>query len=74
MRKTKEQFIGRTLEVWQPRASKLLTPEDARQIAENVTGFFHILAEWDAAEQHTMSQIAQTETDTAHHSTRKCLK
>ena len=31
------------------RASETL-PEDARQIAENVTGFFTILAEWSRAE------------------------
>jgi hypothetical protein len=74
MRETKEQFIGRTLEVWQPRTSKLLTPEDARQVVENVAGFFRILTEWDAAEQRTASQIAETKTDTAHHPTRKCLK
>ncbi len=46
MRETKRQFIDRTLEVWQPRTSRALTREDARQIAENVTGFFRILLEW----------------------------
>jgi hypothetical protein len=33
------------------RASETL-PEDARQIAENITGFFTILAEWSRAEMH----------------------
>ena len=41
--------LERTLQVWQPRASKALTYEDARQIFENVTGFFKILKEWEAA-------------------------
>ena len=72
MRGTKEQFIDRTLEVWQPRTSKVLTGEDARQIAENVTEFFQILTEWEAAEQRTTGQIAEAETDIAHHPARKC--
>jgi hypothetical protein len=36
----------RTREISQPRAGRKLTDEDVRQIAENVTGFFSILAEW----------------------------
>jgi hypothetical protein len=38
-----------THKVWQPRIGRNLTDEDARQIAENVTGFFAILAEWSRA-------------------------
>ena len=33
-----------------PRLGRDLSREDARQIAENVTGFFAILAEWSRAE------------------------
>ena len=36
--------------VWQPRTGRNLTDEDARQINENVTGFFALLAEWSRAE------------------------
>jgi hypothetical protein len=39
-------LIDRTRKVWQPRIGRNLTDEDARQISENVTGFFAILAEW----------------------------
>ena len=42
----KDELIGRTREVWQPRLGRDLSPEDARQIAANVTGFFSVLAEW----------------------------
>lgn len=38
-----------TRKVWQPRVRRKLTDEDARQIAENVTGFFAVLAEWSRA-------------------------
>ncbi len=41
-----DNLIDRTREVWQPRIGRNLTDEDARQISENVTGFFTILAEW----------------------------
>jgi hypothetical protein len=43
--------VDRTREVWQPRLGRDLSREDARQIAENVTGFFAILAEWSRAER-----------------------
>lgn len=43
--------IARTRQIWQPRIGRDLTDEEARQIAENVTGFFAILAEWSHAER-----------------------
>jgi hypothetical protein len=46
----KDELIGRTREVWQPRLGRDLSCEDARQIAANVTGFFSVLAEWSRAE------------------------
>jgi hypothetical protein len=48
-----DDLIDRTIELWQPRLRRALTREDARQIAENVTGFFSILAEWSKAESAT---------------------
>jgi hypothetical protein len=44
-------LIDRTRAVWQPRLGRDLSHEDARQIVENVTGFFAILSEWSQAEQ-----------------------
>ena len=44
-------FLDATRALWQARASRPLTSEDARQIAENVTGFVQILLQWDAAER-----------------------
>ena len=41
----------RTLAVWRPRTSDPLSEEDARKIAENVTGFFTVLLEWQAREE-----------------------
>jgi hypothetical protein len=45
-----DNVIDRTREVWKPRLGRDLSREDARQIVENVTGFFAILAEWSRAE------------------------
>ena len=45
-----DNLIERTRRVWQPRLGRDLSREDARQIVENVTGFFAILAEWSRAE------------------------
>ena len=56
-----EQLIEHTLEVWQPRTSLSLTREDARQIVENVTGFFRLLLAWDAEAQRKATMTTPTE-------------
>jgi hypothetical protein len=45
-----DNLIDQTIAVWEPRLRRDLSREDARQIAENVTGFFNVLAEWSRAE------------------------
>jgi len=45
--------IDRTRTVWEPRIGHILTDDDARQIAANMTGFFSILAEWAQLETPT---------------------
>ena len=47
--------VRTTLRLWQPRASRALSQEDARVIAENLVGFFRVLVEWDANERSSGS-------------------
>jgi len=42
--------IAHTMDFWKARSRRTLSEEDARQMVENVTGFFRILSEWAAAE------------------------
>jgi hypothetical protein len=51
MKKSDDNLIDRTLEVWQPRNANRLSDEDARAILENVKGFFTLLLEWETNEQ-----------------------
>ena len=51
MKKSEDNLIDRTLEVWQPRNAQRLSDEDARAILENVKGFFTLLSEWETNEQ-----------------------
>ena len=51
MKKSEDNLIDRTLEVWQPRNGQRLSDEDARAILENVTGFFTLLLEWETNQQ-----------------------
>ena len=51
MKKSDDNLIERTLEVWQPRNADRLSDEDARAILENVKGFFTLLLEWETNEQ-----------------------
>jgi hypothetical protein len=48
-----DNLFDRTRKVWQPRIGRDLTNEDARQITENISGFFSILAQWSRAEMLT---------------------
>ena len=45
-----DNLIDQTIALWQPRLRRDLSREDARQIVENVTGFFNILTEWSREE------------------------
>jgi hypothetical protein len=45
-----DDLIDRTIGLWQLHSQRDLSREDARQIVENVTGFFSILQEWSRAE------------------------
>jgi hypothetical protein len=49
-RAANDNLIERTRNLWQPRLGYDLSREDARQITENVTGFFELLAKWSRAE------------------------
>lgn len=53
MEKTKEDFIYETLKLWQSRTPRQLDREDARQISENIAGFFGLLLEWENAERQS---------------------
>jgi hypothetical protein len=46
-----ESFLEATIEFWQPSAHRNLTREDAREIVENMTGFFRVLRQWREAER-----------------------
>jgi len=52
------QLIARTRETWQPRATCPLSDEDAREIAENVMGFFRLLLEWEVRENERTAREA----------------
>jgi hypothetical protein len=49
--KSKDELIRWTRQVWEPRIGHDLNREDARQISENLAGFFSTLAEWARAEK-----------------------
>lgn len=52
MEKIDPAFLDKTIQVWQPRSEKVLTRENARQMIENLSGFFQVLYEWDQKLSH----------------------
>ena len=67
----KDELIRRTCEVWQPRLGRDLRREEVRQIAENVTGFFTVLAEWSRVQMpapaNDTGKLDASENDGGHH-------
>jgi hypothetical protein len=59
-RAANDNQIDLTRQVWKPRLGRDLTNEDARQITQNVTGLFGILAEWSRAEKLAAANDAAT--------------
>jgi hypothetical protein len=45
-----DNLIDRTIAVWQARLRREISREEARRIAENVTGFFSVLNDWSRGE------------------------
>lgn len=48
-RRFSDALVEKARGVFQKRTSRKLTNEDARQMLENLTGFFRVLHEWDRA-------------------------
>jgi hypothetical protein len=48
VKRPSDNFLDETIAFWQPRMQRELSREDARQISENLSGFFQVLLEWDA--------------------------
>jgi hypothetical protein len=62
-----DKLIDRTRRIWQPRLGRDLGDEDARQIAENVTGFFAILTEWSHADAANDNALSTTQDRGGRH-------
>jgi len=39
-------FLEKTITIWQPFSSSILSDKDAREITENIIGLFSLLSEW----------------------------
>jgi hypothetical protein len=52
-----EDLIQHTIRVWEPRLGRTLTEEDARQILENVVGFFRVLHDWNRKEHQAGAEL-----------------
>ena len=63
MTKDESGLIDRTLELWQPRYTESLGPEDARVIANNIAAFFDVLRQWDRESQRPGGENSQAEQD-----------
>jgi hypothetical protein len=47
----RDDLIKRTQQIWQPRLGRHLSCEDARQMIDNVSGFFAVVADWSRSER-----------------------
>ena len=64
MRMTRQELTDNTIALWQPRTTRELSGEDAREIAENLVGFFKVLSEWEATDRsHQRASVAGGPSD-----------
>jgi hypothetical protein len=56
-------LIEHTIRIWEPRLGRRLSEEDARQILENVVGFFRVLHDWDRKRRDAESKPKTTDPD-----------
>jgi hypothetical protein len=52
------ELIEQTISVFKHQSGAVLSHEDARQAAENISGFFRVLQEWAEAEDRDESSEA----------------
>jgi hypothetical protein len=49
------EIADKTIAFWQKRTNRSLNAEDARQIVENLTGFFGVLADWAGKDRKSVN-------------------
>lgn len=64
MQKKKEDIIKDTVEFWKKRTDKEFSPEDAKEIINNISGFFQILAEWDRKDKEQLQDLPKQDQET----------
>jgi hypothetical protein len=52
----KDKLVDRTRQIWQSRVGRELSTDDARQITDNIAGFFAVLTEWSQAEKPRVAE------------------
>ena len=50
MAQNSPELIEQTISVFENRTGKVISQEEARQVVENIAGFFRVLQEWAEAE------------------------
>lgn len=48
-------LIAESKRLWEPRLGRQLSTDDAKQLIENVAGFFRLLQEWKVVERACQS-------------------
>jgi hypothetical protein len=64
-------YLEVTRAFWQTRTNRLLSREDAREMAHNLLGFFTVLREWTLAERRRANRDAKG-TPSSQLATRQC--
>ncbi|MDD5454545.1 MAG: hypothetical protein PHW62_03490 [Candidatus Ratteibacteria bacterium] len=64
MAKVDEEYLQKTIEVYQPYSEKKLTLTDAQEINQNMMGFFSLLKEWQDKETRDTVDSIISELDT----------
>jgi hypothetical protein len=59
MQNTRPEAIQKTIALWQRRGTRTVDPDDAKQMLDNVCGFFGLLSKWKQQDQLGRDQTKQ---------------
>ena len=57
MPKVSNDLLARTREVWEKRAGRAISDEEAQEIIDNMVGFARILIDWHASDERARVEL-----------------
>ena len=68
MRSTKPDLVDQTIHLWRHRTGEVISREDAKEMMNNIAGFFQVLSDWNSK---IHDEDTQADESTSFHAVRR---